>query len=409
MAVAYPDILITLHDIWRQAASPAEEGTGEGTGDLSFPALYLNCFAGMFLSGNEPRSSAPESRPETLESLMMKCDGEQREQLADLRTFCLSMINACRDKFISPEDVYDWLNDFFQNATPERVEQFRSKSCLVNEIRKFYSRKRNPGGYEFTGKLRDALHALAASGEIEVRSSGPDRCIRKETSFKMKSAPERSATMADYEAKRDTIPHYRTRIRGGGIEKAGIITPKDASELAVKLLAAFNGWARFADLLDAAWNHVPKTLKLVPEDDSVEPGDTSSDPAEAAAESLDRIILSVSAEKSETIWLEILNVTREEFFCLYILPEKAGAGTRRLEDFGPPGTMSEQNKKVWTILTKELRHITVRHGKEIDLDSGDPSVEPLHEEDAEKVARAVFLKLNRKCTDHGYDTGVNLN
>ena len=407
MAAGYPEILITLHDIWRQAASPA----GGGAGSLSFPELYLNYFAMMFRSGKEPRPSAEKDLPETPESLMKRCDEAQREQLADLRTFCLSLVSACCSKFISPEDVYDWLNDFLQNATPERVERFRTKSCLVNEIRKFYSKKRNPGGYEFTGKLRDALHELAASGRIEVRSLGPNRCICRETGFKMKTAQERNATMADYEAKRETIPHYRTRIRGGGVGNSGIITAKDAADLAVKLLEAFDGWARFADIVDAAWNHVPKTLKLVPEDDSAEPGDpnTSSDPAKAAAESLDGIILSVSAEKSETIWLEILSVTREEFFCLYILPEKVGAGKCRLEDFGPPGTMSEQSRKVWTILTRELRHITVRHGKDIDLDSRDPSVEPLHVEDAEKVAREVFRSLNRKCTDHGYDTGVNLN
>ena len=406
MAAAYPDILITLHDNWRQAASPFGGG---GAGGLSFPELYLNYFAMMFLSENEPRASAQEDRAETPESLMMQCDEAQRAQLEELRSFCLSLTGSCCSKFISPEDVYDWLNDFLRAATQETVERFRTKSALVNEIRKYYSRKRNPGGYEFTGKLRDALRELASTGRIEVRSLASDRYIRKDTSFKTKSAPDRNAMMEDYEAKRETIPHYRTRIRGGGVEHAGIITPKDAAELAMKLLEAFNGWARFADLVDAAWNHVPKTLLLVREDDSVEQGDTSSDPAKAAAESLDGIILSVSAEKSETIWCEIRSVTREDFFCLYILPEKVGAGKRKLEDFGPPGTMSEQNKKVWTILTKELRYITVRHGKNVDLDSLGPSGEPLHVEDAEKVAREVFRNLNGKCTDHGYDTGVNLN
>ena len=404
MAVSYPDILITMQKIWQQTSTPA----GGGPGDLSFSDLYLNYFA-MLFRPKAPHSSTKEDPWEMLEKRISKIEGEQREQLTDLRTFCLSMMSACRSKYISPEDIYDWLCDFLQNATPERVEQFRTKSCLVNEIRKYYSQKRNPDGYEFTGKLCDALHALVASGEIEVRSLGPNRKIQKETSFKLKTAPERNAIMPDYEAKRDTIPNFRTRIRGGGVENSAIITEKAASELSMKLLAAFNGWTRFADLLDAAWNHVPKTLKLVPEDESLEPGDTSSDPSEKAAESLDRIIVSVSAEKSETIWCEILRVTREEFFCLYILPAKLKAEQHRLEDFGPPGTMSEQNKKVWTILTKELRYITVRHGRTVDLDSRDPSDENLYEEDAEKVVRTVFRNLNHKCTDHGYDTGLNLN
>ena len=404
MAVSYPDILITMHEIWRQTSTPA----GGGSGDLSFADMYLSYFAMMFRP-EEQHSSTKENPWKTLEKRISKCEEEQQEQLADLRTFCLSMMNALCSKYMSPEDIYDWLNDFLQNATPERVEQFRTKSCLVNEIRKYYSKKRNPDGYEFTGKLCNALHELAASGGIEVRLLGPNQTIRKETCFKIRTAPERDATMEDYEAKRETIPHYRTRIRGGDIGKSGIITAKDAAELAMKLLEAFNGWARFADLLDAAWNHVPKTLKLVPQDDSAEPGDTSSDPAKAAAESLDGIILSVSAEKSEMIWLEILNVTREEFFCLYILPAKLKAEQYRLEDFGPPGTMSDQNKKVWAILTRELRHITVRYGRNVDLDSRDPSAERLYEEDAEKVARAVFCNLNHKCTDHGYDTGLSLN
>ena len=107
--------------------------------------------------------------------------------------------------------------------------------------------------------------------------------------------------------------------------------------------------------------------------------------------------------------LRVVPLHRKEFFCLYILPSKVGAGKRRLEDFGPPGTMSEQSKKVWTILTKELRHITVRYGRDVDLDSRDPAAEHLYEEDAEKVVRAVFSNLNHKCTDHGYDTGLHLN
>lgn len=404
MAVAYPDILITLREIWQQTSTPA----GDGSGDLSFADVYLSCFARMFRP-EEPHASTKENPQETLEKLAMKFEEEQREQLTDLRSFCLSMKNACCNKFISPEDIYDWLCDFLQNAPEERVERFRTKSCLVNEIRKFYSKKRNPGGYEFTGKLCDALHELAASDEIEVRSFGPNQKIHKETCFKIKAAPERNAIMADYESKRDTIPNFRTRIRGGGVGKSAIITEKDASRLSLKLLEAFNGWTRFADLLDAAWNHVPKTLKLVPEDESFELGDTNSDPSKAAAESLDRIILSVSAEKSETIWCEICRVTREEFFCLYILPAKVGEGKRRLEDFGPPGTMSEQSKKVWAILTRELRRITVRYGRDVDLDSRAPSAEQLYEEDAETVVRAVFRNLNHKCTDHGYDTGLNLN
>ena len=402
MAVEYPDILITLHDIWQQTTSP-----GGRAGSPSFSEMYLNFFAMMFRP-KETWSSSAEGQMETPDSLMKKCDDAQRDQLEDLRKFCLSLIESCRNYYIASEDVYDWLNDFFQNATAERVEQFRTKSVLINEIRKYYSKKRNPGGYEFAGKLRDALHELVSSGKIEVQSFGPNRSIRKNTSFKTKQAPERTAMMADYEAKRETIPYYRTRIRSGSVENSGIITAKDAADLAMKLLEAFNGWVRFTDLIDAAWNHVPKTLKFVPENDLFEPGDSSSDPSEAAAESLDLIILSVSEEKSETIWCEICDVTREEFFCLYIIPAKVGVAKCRLEDFGPPGTMSEQNKKVWMIMAKELRQITVRHGKNADLDSRD-SVEHLHEEDAEKVTRIVFRNLNRKCTDHGYDTGLNLN
>ena len=202
MAVSYPDILITMHKIWQQTATPA----GEGSGVLSFPDLYLSSFARMFRP-EEPHSSSTDARQKTLEKLVKNLDEDQREQLTDLRTFCLSVVSACRSKYISPEDIYDWLNDFLRNATEERVEQFRTKYCLVNEIRKYYSQKRNPDGYEFTGKLCDALHALVASGEIEVRSLGPNRKIQKETSFKIKTAPERNAIMPDYEEKRNMIPN----------------------------------------------------------------------------------------------------------------------------------------------------------------------------------------------------------
>lgn len=390
-------ILKTLHTYWNQTSPKAKTWGGD-----TFPATYLGFFAIMF----RPELDQDASQKE-LNALIKTCneDQEQLNKLDDLRKFCNSLKNACRSRFILSVDIYDWLCDFLQeDKDPEKIGCFKKTSYLANRIRQDYSRRRNRGGYEFSKNLRDALHKLMASDVIEARFLGAKQRIRRTSSFKLKSAPDRNAEMPDYEAKKDTVPHYFTKIRNGDPEHSGIITPKDTLDLVQRLLAVFNGWTKFSDLMDAAWNHVPHTMYIEPEKDPDEIGGSEDDSRKKVSEALDKIIQFVAEEKAEMIWEKICEVTRKEFFCLYILPETIGEGKFRLKDFGPPGTMSEQNKKVLNILSKELRQITVRHGKNIDLDS-----DALPVEDAKIVAKAVLRKLNLKCKENGFDTGLDMN
>ena len=348
-------ILKTLHTYWNQTSPKAKTWGGD-----TFPATYLGFFAIMF-------------RPE------LDQDASQKELNA--------LIKTCNE-----------------DQEPEKIGCFKKTSYLATRIRQDYSRRRNRGGYEFSKNLREALHKLMASDVIEARFLGAKQRIRRTSSFKLKSAPDRNAEMPDYEAKKDTVPHYFTKIRNGDPEHSGIITPKDTLDLVQRLLAVFNGWTKFSDLMDAAWNHVPHTMYIEPEKDPDEIGGSEDDSRKKVSEALDKIIQFVAEEKAEMIWEKICEVTRKEFFCLYILPETIGEGKFRLKDFGPPGTMSEQKKKVLNILSKELRQITVRHGKNIDLDS-----DALPVEDAKIVAKAVLRKLNLKCKENGFDTGLDMN
>ena len=180
MAVVYPDILLILWDNWHAARISA--GCPDGRYD-SFSETYLNYFLLQFRSYDE---KVKQEEQENIATLIKWMDAERQEQMKDLKEFCQSIKKSGSGVFVSPDDICDWLTNIFLEMPREMIERFRSKSSVVNEIRRFYSRTRNPAGNELSEKLRDALRALVSAHKIEGRGYGLVGRIRNETCFRLK-------------------------------------------------------------------------------------------------------------------------------------------------------------------------------------------------------------------------------
>ena len=169
--LVYPDILLTMWDIWQEAAFLSRSGKSH----YSFPETYLRRFEWCFRSRTKKEEDLDLEDLNGREGFRNRDKDEklelshgQKEQLEDLKAFCFSIKKSCCGPFVSPDDVYNWLSDLMRKSPRETIELFRSKSYLVNEIRRFYSRTRNPVGNELSGKLRKALRALVSEDKVKA-------------------------------------------------------------------------------------------------------------------------------------------------------------------------------------------------------------------------------------------------
>jgi hypothetical protein len=294
----------------------------------------------------------------------------------------------------------------------------QSEQALVRRMKKFLAAKNNPVGYELNAILREAIIALEKEGKVE-RCDVSGCTINSGTLFYLPGgSPDTPGTLANYQQKKNTIPVYRTEMRGTDWTKTRMISPSDAKKLILQILEAFGGAVRFDAIQQVAREHIPEQMwRIINESAMKSAGDNDNDrsileniPDQSQDDSnyIKKFYSKQVAEQivdntSENIWRRITELEDgDRLFCLYFIPENFGESQdkkRKLSDFGAPQTVSDRNKKIGKIWQEE--HKLIKGVK------GCSRITGLQRKAVLEVFDKIFKKLNRRCTENGYNPGLS--
>lgn len=288
----------------------------------------------------------------------------------------------------------DYIIFLLKGSCPQHLKSF---NLLHKNFRKYLAKNRNPVQYELNQILHTALLFLEKEGAICRGEAYLKKNIMQDTLFALAGTPgECMGSIMKYEQNKSSVPHYTTKIRNNNPEETRIITPENANDLVLKLLAAFGGWISKQELLSAMMKHIPEQfiiqLKFGKDEED------QDDQAANIASECDSYIYEHEREQSyafgfemtEKIWERITQVS-SKVFCLFFLPKNLYGQKVKLADIGPKSTVDDQNRKIVRILEEEL------------VNFKDYFAQTYKERDVQNlVVRKIFDFLQNRCTEIGY-------
>ena len=297
------------------------------------------------------------------------------------------------------EAASDYIIYLFQGACPGHI---RRSSLLVGDMKKYLAQTRNPVQYEMNNILHEALLRLENEGLIRRNIQGTN--INSNTKFVLSEIKSpTTAKFADYEARRDSIPVFKSKPRGGSLEHARMITPTDADDLILKLLTAFGGWTSTDELFRAMRNHIPEQLIItsltVVNDDGEE---NSYEPIAAEADDymfdLDgRQILALSSGVAERIWERVQKIS-DETFCVYWLPKTTGSPQKiPMRKLGATSTIDGRAKRIDTIFRDEVQ---------MWLPESPYQTSGREKTAAKRGLEKILELLKQRCSEKGYSMSL---
>ena len=315
----------------------------------------------------------------------------------------LSVIDVLKRSLPNQKDKYDdvmfCLTTLLQDSSAPTC--IRSRYSLIAKARQILARENNPVQYELDDILREALLKLEEQGVIERDEASKGHRISKSTLFAFKgTSTTKKASLEDYEKNKHTVQQFSSKIRGNSPEHTRILAPADALKLVEQLLKSFGGWVQKTDLLKVIKNHIPEQLTVVSlSGDSNEGLNLLENlPAEGEDDFIDEFdrlqAANIANSASNRIWERICAIS-DKVFCLYYLPGLSDNNVS-MKDIGNTSTVSDQNKKISTIVKDELKNY-----KDYNNSYKASAVEA--------ALNKILANLFGKCTESGYNTPLYSN
>lgn len=298
----------------------------------------------------------------------------------------------------------DFLANLFTGPSPDHIA---SISFLVQQMRKFLAKKRNPVQYELNNILRNALLTLEKRGEVKREQGYRGEKITNKTRFALidiDSSEQLTAQRDDYEfnklhGKNFFIASHKNT--GKNIERKRLVAPSDAMALTVYLLETFKGWTKLEDLQWAMPFHIAETLQIVPlytdsDSENAVPIEKGINEDYAYGFELQQQNL-VCNEMSSRVWEKICKIS-DKVFCLYYLPKELfGQKGVTLSSLGPTSTVGDQKDKIAKIFFAERFNLELyndeSHKQHYRLMLG--------------TMNKILQDLQGRCTEKGYSPSLN--
>ena len=360
-----------------------------------------------------------------------RSNAETAEEWKLLQALEARMKSQCKNSLFKDDAVHNALYDLFVELSLEDIGFFKSEYFLARRIRRDIAIDQNPEGYDVERKLRKAIRKLIKENKVQSLDLNLKE-IEKMSKFKSVSAPDVMAPYSNYELNKSEIPFYKMKPRkvkkevstdadsqpdadSAAVKRkkrkiVSLVSPSNAKDLVERLLNLFNGWVEFQVIRKAAWNHIPHSI-LVEGDENIETKeDEKSSKNDGAVfqpiwdeKALSDLYIRTIKNKCEELWTEICKKTKEDFFCLYILPENAGGKpVGNLEDYGNDSTMFGQKKQVLSIL-KEQTTLLFKHIRQQSyfffMKEDDMSMQ---------TVKDILSFLNHRCKEIGYDPHIRM-
>ncbi len=301
--------------------------------------------------------------------------------------------NCLRDTESNCQEPLDLADELLASLRQRRGKTIETKTLFYREMKRLALRwNRSPDEINLRDTLSQAIRDLEREGRVRRVTSSEARNNANDVVWS--SAPrrydQRPFDQLDFERR---AVRLRMRFRKPWKSRTGtrqerLLSPDDAKELLVDLLAVAEGPILFRDLFNAglALVMVPQRSQLSEWEDICDAG--LLNPSEYL------LVEDSVADIVRRVWRRIVEAGVKEALCGYILPKFLQAASVQLADLGPAQRVNESVSLVKSFLADEL----------------DPKQFTSQSDEADltrAVAAGVFQGLEIKCSENRGDRDSN--